>query len=90
MKLSELLEVAKTQLSELTSLQNPDFRLEQASLMDDGETWEIVVSYLVKNTNPRTSPLNSFSPDLEFNRIYKSLEIDQAKNVTGFYMYENQ
>ena len=91
MKLKELLNLAKTELSELSSLSDPDFRLEQAEYNDDEQLWEIVVSYLVEKTNPRNTPLSSLTSEFKYHRIYKRLKIyPNTKEVVGFYIYENE
>ena len=54
--LKELLEIAVSELSVLTTVSNPDFRLEQAEFIDTKNEWEIVVSFLVENTNKRNNP----------------------------------
>ncbi len=88
MNLKELLDVAKSELKEMTTLENPDFRLEQAELNDDDNNWDVIVSYLVENTNPKDSPLYAITTAFKYHRIYKRLKIDQNKNVIGFYIYE--
>ncbi|WP_248724565.1 hypothetical protein [Seonamhaeicola sp. ML3] len=88
MTLRELLNIAKSELKEMSSLDNPDFRLEQAEYKQDENIWDIVVSYLVENTNPRNSPLSAITSDFKYHRIYKQLKIDNDKKVTGFFIYE--
>ena len=44
--MKELLEIAKAELQDLTTVTNPDFRLEQAEFNKRENEWEIVVSYL--------------------------------------------
>lgn len=88
MNLKELYQIAKTELSELSSLENSDFRLEQAEYKKEEEIWEIVVSYLVENTNKPTSPLGALTAGFTYFRIYKKVKIDNEKNVIGFYIYE--
>ncbi len=98
MTLKELLEIAKKELKDLISLQNPDFRLEQVEYKKDEGVWDIVVSYLVENTNKRTNnpmaqvaqTLTALMPELDFQRIYKRLRINKDKKVEGFYLYNNQ
>jgi hypothetical protein len=55
--MKELLEITKAELQELTSVSNPDFRLEQAEFSKRDKEWEIVVSFLVPNTNKRSTPI---------------------------------
>lgn len=90
MVLKELLDIAKKQLKDLSTLDNPDFRLEQAEMKPDEEVWDIVVSYLVENTNKRNTPLSALTSDFQFHRIYKRLKIDKNNNIIGFYIYNNK
>lgn len=52
----ELLQIAKHNLKDLSPLQNPDFRLEQAEYKKDEQVWDVVVSFLVEILTKR-SPL---------------------------------
>ncbi|WP_100613400.1 hypothetical protein [Confluentibacter citreus] len=88
MNLKELYQIAKTELSGLSSLDNSDFRLEQAEYKKEEEIWEIVVSYLVENTNKSISPLGALTSGFNYHRIYKKVKIDNDKSVIGFYIYE--
>jgi len=88
LNLNELLRIARSELKNMTTLDRPDFRLEQAEYLNDKKLWEIVVSYLVENTNPRNSPLAAMASDFKFYRIYKRLKIDDNGNIIGFYLYE--
>ena len=85
--LKELLETAKTELKDLTTLQNPDFRLEQAEFKKDENNWNIVISYLVENTNKRINPLSVLTSDFQYHRIYKQLKINNKKEILGLYIY---
>ncbi|MEY8778856.1 hypothetical protein AB9K32_00390 [Allomuricauda sp. XS_ASV26] len=88
MNLRELLNIVKTELKDLSSLENPDFRLEQAEFQKDNDNWEIVVSYLVENTNPKSLPLMAITSEFKYQRVYKKIKIDKDKNIIGFYIYE--
>lgn len=88
MNLRELLNIVKTELKDLSSLENPDFRLEQAEFQKDSDNWEIIVSYLVENTNPKSSPLMAITSEFKYHRVYKKIKIDKDKNIVGFYIYE--
>lgn len=88
MNLKELYQIAKKELSGLSSIGESDFRLEQAEYNKEEEIWEIVVSYLVENTNKPTSPLGALTGGYTFHRIYKKVKIDNNKNVLGFYIYD--
>jgi hypothetical protein len=89
MNFKELYQIAKASLEELKPLDEADFRLEQAEYNEKDETWDIVVSFLVENTNMLKSKMNLPRASLKFERIYKKLKIDKNKIVKGLYMYEN-
>lgn len=90
MNFKELYQIAKAKLEELSPLSEADFRLEQAVFNDQDETWDVIVSYLVENTNKPEHPLGiNFPGGLKYERIYKKLKIDKNKSVKGFFMYEN-
>ena len=90
MTLKEIHQIAKNELQDLTTLPNPDFRLEQAEYNEENGIWDIVVSYLVENTNKRTSGLAMLSSDFQFHRMYKRLKINNQNEVIGFYIYNNK
>jgi hypothetical protein len=71
MTLKELLGIAKEHLADLSPLKDPDFRLEQAEYDKDDKTWDIVVSYLVENTNKRTNSIAAIVNEFQYHRIYK-------------------
>jgi hypothetical protein len=87
--LKELLEVAEAELRSLTAVSNPDFRLEQAEFNESNNEWDIVVSYLVENTNKRIKPLGLPISEFEYYRIYKKLKVDSAKEIVGLYIFNN-
>ena len=90
MTLKELLNVAVEHLSPLTTVENPDFRLEQAQYNGDSNTWDIVVSYLVDNVNKRSSTLSAIISEFQFYRIYKRIKINENKEIIGFYIFNNK
>lgn len=90
MRLKELLTLAKEELKDLSTLDNPDFRLEEATFIESKGLWEIVVSYLVENTNPRENAFSTFTDAFKYLRLYKRLSINANKEIEGFYMYEKQ
>ena len=90
MDFKEILEIAKSELQGLTSVPNPDFRLEQAEFDEEQNVWEVVVSYLVDNTNKKINPLTKISTGFEYLRMYKTVKINSDRQVEGFYMYEKQ
>ncbi|MCC5935142.1 MAG: hypothetical protein JJU35_12925 [Balneolales bacterium] len=89
MKFKDLLETAKSELKDLSTVENPDFRLEQAFYNKKKDIWEVVVSYLVPNTNLKQIPIVEDSYALKFHRIYQKLEIDKSKTVLGLYIFDN-
>ena len=89
MNLKELYQIAKNELEVLSPFEKADFRLEQAEYNKDEKAWEIVVSYLVENTNkPVLSPIGLISGSYPYHRIYKRFKIDDNKQMIGFYIYE--
>lgn len=88
MNLKELYQIAKESFEQLSPLEEADFRLEQAEYNKEDEIWEIVVSYLVENTNKSESPLGTLSSRLKYDRVYKQVKIDEDKNVLGFYIFD--
>ena len=90
MTLKELLKLAENQLRELSSLENPDFRLEQAVFKEEENQWDIVVSYLVENTNKKVSPFSAITAEFQYLRIYKKLLIGPNSEVLGLYIYNRK
>lgn len=90
MKLKELYAIAKKELGELSPLGNADFRLEQAEYNQEEKEWEIVVSYLVENTNKPIHPFTPLATDFPFYRMYKKVKINDQNEVVGFYIYDKK
>ena len=90
MELREIYTIAKHQLESIANSESPDFRLEQAEFNKKDKVWEIIVSYLVENTNKGNSPFAAAmgGQDLPYERIYKSVKINENKEVIGFFIYE--
>lgn len=88
MNLGELLSIAAEALRDLSRLGNPDFRLEQAEYKKDEDVWEVVVSYLVENTNKRNVSLMAITSEFQYLRLYKKLRINKNKEVVALYMYD--
>ncbi len=88
MKLKDLLHNATTQLRDLSPLDQPDFRLEQAVHRKEEKVWEIVISYLVENNNKPVSVVPTFAPQLPFQRVYKKVMMDESGQVAEFLMYD--
>ena len=89
MTLKDLLNIAIEHLGPLTTVTNPDFRLEQVEYNKKEKTWDIVVSYLVENTNKR-SGLPAIISEFQFYRIYKRIKIDELNEVIGLYFFNNK
>ena len=86
----DLLEIAKEELKDLSTIEHPDFRLEQAVYKKDQNHWEIVVSYLVENSNKRQLNMIGLSSDFLYERTYQKLIIDSNRKVSGLYMFSNK
>lgn len=86
----KLLEIAVEGLSDLSTLENPDFRLEQAEYIEKDKIWEIIVSYLVDNTNKKSTSISAITGVFQYFRIYKKLKINDQNEIIGFYIYENK
>lgn len=90
MKLKDILTIAESELKDLSTVPNPDFRLEQAVFIKEKKIWEIVVSYLVENTNKPSKVFAALAPEFQFLRIYKKLEINDKNEVVGFFIHDNK
>lgn len=90
MTLREVLDAAKVHLKELTTVQEPDFRLEQAEYDKSASEWELVVSFLVDNTNKRTLPMGLLTSEFQYHRIYKRIKIDDNKEFKGLFIYSHR
>lgn len=88
MNLKDLLHNATTQLRDLSPLEKPDFRLEQAVHRKDEKVWEIVISYLVENNNKPVGGIAQLAPQLPFQRVYKKVMMDEEGQVAEFLMYD--
>lgn len=92
MKIPDLIKIIAEELKDLSSVGNPDFRLEQAEKDADGKTWEVVISYLVMNTNrklPSPGGLLGSVGGFEYVRLYKTVKVDETGNILGLYIYDN-
>lgn len=90
MKFIDLLNIVRKDLADLSTLENPDFRLEQAELLKDENIWDIVISYLVENTNKKIGNLGTLmSGGFEYVRLYKRVKINNDGEVIGLYIYDN-
>lgn len=90
MNLKELLDIAKSELQAFSTLNNPDFRLEQAVYKEDDKVWEIVVSFLVENTNKPIKQPFVGTVEFQFLRLYKRLLIDQNKKIVGLFIFNSK
>lgn len=89
MSLKDLLNLAVEHLSPLTTVPKPDFRLEQAEYNKAEKVWDIVVSYLVENTNKRMHAITIVT-EFQYYRIYKRIKIDDNKEIVGLYIYDKK
>lgn len=89
-RMKELLEIAIEAVKELTDVSNPDFRLEQAIYDKESRSWEVVVSWLVKNAQVGPQFIEALLPGFETTRIYKKLTINSDREVTGLYMFDSR
>ncbi|MFW5804881.1 MAG: hypothetical protein ACOCWG_06595, partial [bacterium] len=81
MNLKELYQIAKNELEVLSPYEEADFRLEQAEYNKEENVWEVVVSYLVGNTNKPVSPIGMLSSNYPYHRIYKKVKIDERNKI---------
>ncbi|MFB9293994.1 hypothetical protein [Persicitalea jodogahamensis] len=88
MNLKDLLHHATTQLRDLSPLDQPDFRLEQAVYRKDEKVWEIVISYLVENNNKISSPFSPLTQQPPYQRVFKKVIMDENGQVAEFLMYD--
>lgn len=88
MNLKEFYQIAKTELEQLYDDEPLDLRLEQVERSKGSGYWEVVVSYLVENKNRSDVALGPLISS-KYERVYKSLEIDDNKQVVGFYMFSS-
>ena len=87
MTLKELHDVAKREMQYLTTVPQPDFRLEEAEYDKEKQVWNTVVSFLVENTNKRMTPIGTFTTDFQYHRIYKKVKINDHRDLVGMYIY---
>jgi acyl CoA:acetate/3-ketoacid CoA transferase alpha subunit len=90
MKLKDILTIAESELKDLSTVTNPDFRLEQAVYVKERKIWEIVASYLVENTNKPSKVFAALAPEFQFLRIYKKLELNENNEMVGFFIHDNK
>lgn len=88
LKLKELLDVAQENLKPLADPENPDIRLEEVEYLENIKEWDIVASYLTKNTNKKSNSAIGFSIEFPYERIYKKIKMNNEKKITGIYIYK--
>ncbi|PSK99824.1 hypothetical protein [Cecembia rubra] len=86
-KFKDLLKIAVEELKDLTTVENPDFRLEQAEFNESLGEWDIIVSYLIDNSSEGQNILN-LTRSTNY-RTFKRIKINSRKEVMGFYIFEN-
>jgi hypothetical protein len=93
MNFREIYRIAKDQLESLSTVDKPDFRLEQAEYKKKDKLWEVVVSYLVDKDNEGRSAIAKAAAFEVFNnpyeRVYKTVKINDNQKVVGFYIYQS-
>lgn len=87
LNLKDLLHSVTTQLRDLSPLEKPDFRLEQASYNKAEKVWEVVISYHVENNNKPFS-WAGVPPQLPYKRVYKKVIMDEDGQVSEFLMFD--
>lgn len=91
MNFKEIYKIAKSQLEGISDVEKPDFRLEQAEYKKNDKVWEVVVSYLVDKSHVEKKNLSSLleaAYNNPFERVYKTVKINENNEVLGFYMYQ--
>lgn len=92
MNFKEIYNIAKSQLEGISDVEKPDFRLEQAEYKKKDKVWEVVVSYLVDRNYVEKKNLSSIfetAYNNSFERVYKTVKINENNEVLGFYMYQS-
>lgn len=87
----EIYNISKKTVDEFPNNSNIDFRLEQIVFDKKTKTWNCVISYLVENKfyDPNDRSFGSFNRQLPYERIFKSLVINENNEVESIYMFEN-
>ena len=88
MELKNILKAAKMQISELLSLGETHYRVEQANYNRKTKNWEIVISFLIEKLSKPPESSSSDSEEKVYERTYKVVMINDDGEVMGFYMYK--
>jgi len=86
----QLLDLAQAELQQLTRLENPDFRLEEAVYFRKHELWEIIVSFLVDNTNPPIEGSGTPKLSLKYLRLYKKISINNNGEMVALRFHSHK
>ena len=87
MKLKEFYQIAKKELEQLYGAELFDFRLEQVEYDHTSSLWDIVVSYLIERKD-RLEVEDNILGASKYERIYKSLDINNDNEVVGFRIFD--
>jgi len=84
MNLKKFYHTSRQEVAQLFDGEPLDFRLEQVEKIDE-QHWNVVVSFLVEKVNIHelSAAFNS-----KYERVYKSLTINNDQEVVGFHIYE--
>lgn len=89
LQLKELYKISQRNINGISPQEFNDFRLEQAEFDKKSQEWDVVVSFLLENTNQATNPFAPLIAGLKYERVYKKLKLDSVGNLIGFYIYNN-
>ena len=88
MDLKKLYQIAKQELISLYDEDATDLRLEQVTRSENGDNWEVVVSYLLENKNqPTKIELLDMRRVFPYERVYKLLKINSNGEVEELLMF---
>lgn len=90
MDFNKLFKIAKGEIEWMSTLKDPDFRLEQAVFEEKEKLWRVAVSFLVERKNPFQTPTSDFLANWKYERIYKELQIDDKDRVISMRFFENE
>jgi len=89
LQLKDLYRISQSNINGIVPKEFNDFRLEQAELDPNNNEWNIVVSFLLENSNKSGNALAPLFTNLQYERVYKKLRLDSVGNLLGFYIYNN-
>ncbi len=89
LQLKDLYKISQNNINGIVPKEFNDFRLEQAEFDPHNEEWNVVVSFLLENSNKSVNALAPIFTSLQYERVYKKLKLDSVGNLLGFYIYNN-